>query len=308
MNFNFITRGINKIGFKMKKHAPTILEVVGVGLIGYGTFRIIKDSPKVEPVLDEAKEAINDIHVKAATEDNYSRSERVHDTLKVYVNTAVGVAKVLGPGLASIVGGTSSLVGAVRIVKGRNARLETVVASQGVELARIKNEIKEKLGEEEGEKVLNGIKAKTFEKTETDEQGNEVTTQEVREAANASNLPSDYYIYDATTFEYYRNDPWMYVEAELKDMRTKLERKWVKRGFLDELEILEFLGYCGPADRRVLRHKVKVYNPYISLDENPLFRFRRQDFETVYKNGQTGVEERIVIDLTGFVDESQIDW
>lgn len=300
MNFNSLSRGLHKVGFKLKQNAPAILKGLGVASIGYGAYRLIKDSPKMEPVLEEAKQSMEHIHSRVENDENYTRKERVTDTLRVYGKAAVGTAKAVGPGLASIGVGTGCLLEASHIVEKDNKSLKAFVATQTAEIARIREAAKEKLGGEEAEKLFNGIQTKEYEKTETDENGNEVVTRETKEVLDQKYLPSGLYIYDETQFAYYRNDPWNYVQTELMDMRTKLERKWIKRGWISKGEILEFLGYTGPLPSSLF-DEIKKYDPYISLDDRPLFHFTRQDVEVVYKNGHPGVEERIVIDLNQFV-------
>ena len=122
-----VTRTINKVGFKMKKHSPEILVVAGV--VGTVTSAVMacKATTKLDAILDKAKNDIDAIHEAAEHPEKLPEPYTVEDSKKdltiVYAHTGVELFKLYGPAIAVGALSITSILAGHNILRKRNVAL-----------------------------------------------------------------------------------------------------------------------------------------------------------------------------------------
>lgn len=195
---NNITRAFHMTGLKLKKHSPEIL--IATGVIGTVTSAVLacKATLKVNEVLDETKQHINDIHeVTADVEaglrpaDEYTPEDKKRDLTIVYIQTGVKLVKLYAP--AVILGAISitSIVTSHRILRTRNVALAAAATTIEHGFKEYRGRVIERFGKELDRELRFNIKAKEIEETVINEDGTESTvtkTVEVGEAPKYSDF------------------------------------------------------------------------------------------------------------------------
>lgn len=177
MNTNIFQKAsieIKKIGFGLKKRSPEIAIVAGtVGIVGTIVLAC-RATLKVEKILNESKETLEKIEEMASrdisNESNveYSEDDKRKDTVLVYVQTGLKVAKEFAP--AVILGTTSimSIFASHYILKKRNAVLVTTYAALHSNFKEYASRVAERFGEEVEKEIRYNIVEKKITETEID--------------------------------------------------------------------------------------------------------------------------------------------
>lgn len=181
-----VTRSVNKIGWKFKKHSPEILVTVGVIGIVASTVMACKSTTKVNDVVDEAKETIDKIHDAVENHKHTSDGEEYtqeiadKDLSIVYIQTGWKFVKLYGPAVALGIVSVGCVVGSNRILNKRNAALAAAFTAVDNSFKEYRGRVIDRFGKELDRELRFGIKAKDVEVTTTDENGEEKTeTQSV---------------------------------------------------------------------------------------------------------------------------------
>lgn len=188
---NNLTRKINKVGFKIKKHSPEILIVTGV--VGTVTSAVMacRATTKLSEVIEEQKEQIYQIHDYVETHgysEKYSEEDSKKDLSIVYTQTAVKLVKLYAP---SVILGTLS-IGAMltsnNILRKRNVALAAAYTAIDKSFKNYRNNVVERFGDEIDHELRYNIKAKEFEDTVVDENGNETTVKNTVEVVDPNSI------------------------------------------------------------------------------------------------------------------------
>lgn len=180
-----VTRSVNKIGWKFKKHSPEILVTVGVVGIVASTVMACKATTKVNDVVDEAKETIDKIHDAVENHKHTSDGEEYtqeianKDLSIVYVQTGWKFVKLYGPAVALGVVSIGCIVGSNRILNKRNAALAAAFTAVDNSFKEYRGRVIDRFGKELDRELRFGVKAKEVEVTTTDENGEEKTETQV---------------------------------------------------------------------------------------------------------------------------------
>lgn len=181
-----VTRSVNKIGWKFKKHSPEILVTVGVIGIVASTVMACKSTTKVNDVVDEAKETIDKIHDAVENHKHTSDGEEYtqeiadKDLSIVYIQTGWKFVKLYGPAVVLGIASVGCIVGSNRILNKRNAALAAAFTAVDNSFKEYRGRVIDRFGKELDRELRFGIKAKDVEVTTTDENGEEKTeTQSV---------------------------------------------------------------------------------------------------------------------------------
>lgn len=181
-----VTRSVNKIGWKFKKHSPEILVTVGVIGIVASTVMACKSTTKVNDIVDEAKETIDKIHDAVENHKHTSDGEEYtqeiadKDLSIVYIQTGWKFVKLYGPAVVLGIASVGCIVGSNRILNKRNAALAAAFTAVDNSFKEYRGRVIDRFGKELDRELRFGIKAKDVEVTTTDENGEEKTeTQSV---------------------------------------------------------------------------------------------------------------------------------
>lgn len=173
-----VARTASRVGFKLKKHSPEILVVVGVVGVVASTVMACKATLKVNEVLDDANADIEKIH--AAVEAGHTEAGAEYDEADgkkelaiVYAQSGVKFAKLYGPAIVLGVVSVGCIVASHRILSKRNVALAAAFASVDRGFKEYRGRVIERFGEEMDRELKYNIKAKEVEEKVVDENGNE---------------------------------------------------------------------------------------------------------------------------------------
>ena len=98
-----INRAVNKVAFKMKKHAPEILVIAGVGGTIVTTVMACKATTKIDEVLAENKEQIaktKNYVEETGFSDKYTEKDYQKDLTVMYTQRGLKLFKLYAPAIA----------------------------------------------------------------------------------------------------------------------------------------------------------------------------------------------------------------
>ena len=195
---NKITRTFHKVGFKLKKHSPEILVVAGV--IGTVTSAVMacKATLKVNDIIDETKETIEDIHycigkgLKTADGEEYTQEVANKELTIVYIQTGWKFAKLYGPAVLLGVASIGCMVGSNKILHKRNIALGAAFTAMDKSFKEYRGRVIEKFGKDLDRELRFNTKAKQIEETVVDENGKESTVTKTVEIVDPNVTHSIY--------------------------------------------------------------------------------------------------------------------
>lgn len=184
----------NKVGFQLKKHSPEILMIAGITGTVVSAVMACKATTKLSTILDKTSEDLADIHEAAKKEELaeiYPKKAAQKDTVIVYAQTGVELAKLYGP--AVILGSLSitSILASNNILKKRNVALAAAYVTVDKSFKEYRSRVVERFGEEVDNELRFNLKAHELEEKITDENGKTKTVKKKVIVAD-TNLNSDY--------------------------------------------------------------------------------------------------------------------
>lgn len=234
----------SKAVMKLKKHSPEILVVAGIAGTVVSAVLACKATTKVAEILDETKGTLDTIHegmeTGAINGQEYTTEDGKKDTVVVYAQTGVKLAKLYGP--AIILGALSitSILASNNILRKRNVALGAAYAAIDRSFKEYRGRVIERFGEQVDTELKYGIKAKKFEEIEVDpETGKEKKVKKTVMVADP-NLQSDYAVYFDSKSRNYETNP-DYNRMFLKAQQAFANDKLQTRGHLFLNEVLDDL-------------------------------------------------------------------
>lgn len=204
---NKVSGVFGNVSFKMKKHSPEILMAAGVAGVIVSAVMACKATLKVDAVMDETKEKMDKIHTaeeNGTTEagEDYSKEDVKKDTVIVYAQTGLQLAKTYAPAVAIGALSIASILASNNILRKRNVALTAAYTVLDTDFKNYRSRVIEKFGKEIDRELKYNIKAEKVSATEVDaETGKE---KKVKKNAFVVN-PSDVSGY-ARFFEKYTVD------------------------------------------------------------------------------------------------------
>ena len=195
---NKVTRTFHKVWFKLKKHSPEILVVAGV--IGTVTSAVMacKATLKVNDVIDETKETIEDIHycvgkgLKTSDGEEYTQEVANKELTIVYIQTGWKFAKLYGPAVLLGVASIGCMVGSNQILRKRNIALGAAFTAMDKSFKEYRGRVIEKFGKDLDRELRFNTKAKQIKETVVDENGKESTVTKTVEIVDPNVTHSIY--------------------------------------------------------------------------------------------------------------------
>ena len=192
------SRSLHKVGFKIKKHSPEILAVVGVVGIVTSTVLACKATTKVSSIVDETKETIDAIHDALENEKHtaegevYTQEDATKDLAIVYTQAGWKFVKLYGPSVALGLASIACMVGSNRILRKRNVALAAAFATVDKSFKDYRGRLIERFGPDLDRELRFNIKAKEIEETVVDEKGNETVVTKTVNVVDPNNAHSMY--------------------------------------------------------------------------------------------------------------------
>lgn len=192
-----LNRGINTIGFQLKKHSPELLLIGGVVGVGVTTVMACKATLKVHDILENAKETIDVIHETAELGEieakdgslmHYTKEDETKDLTRVYVTTGLELAKLYGPSIALGMLSVTSICASNNILRKRNVALAAAYTAVDKGFRDYRDRVVDRFGESVDRELKYDLKAEKIEEIVTDENGKEKKVKTTVEVAGDENV------------------------------------------------------------------------------------------------------------------------
>lgn len=234
----------SKAVMKLKKHSPEILVVAGIAGTIVSAVLACKATTKVAEILDETKGTLDTIHdgmeTGAINGQEYTTEDGKKDTVVVYAQTGVKLAKLYGPAIILGTLSITSILASNNILRKRNVAFGAAYAAIDKSFKEYRGRVIERFGEQVDTELKYGIKAKKFEEIEVDpETGKEKKVKKTVMVADP-NLQSDYAVYFDSKSRNYETNP-DYNRMFLKAQQAFANDKLQTRGHLFLNEVLDDL-------------------------------------------------------------------
>lgn len=234
----------SKAVMKLKKHSPEILVVAGIAGTVVSAVLACKATTKVAKILDETKGTLDTIHdgmeTGAINGYEYTNEDGKKDTVEVYAQTGMKLAKLYGPAIILGTLSITSILASNNILRKRNVALGAAYAAIDKSFKEYRGRVIERFGEQVDTELKYGIKAKKFEEIEVDpENGKEKKVKKTVMVADP-NLQSDYAVYFDSKSRNYETNP-DYNRMFLKAQQAFANDKLQTRGHLFLNEVLDDL-------------------------------------------------------------------
>lgn len=234
----------SKTVMKLKKHSPEILVVAGIAGTVVSAVLACKATTKVAEILDETKGTLDTIHegmeTGAINGQEYTTEDGKKDTVVVYAQTGMKLAKLYAPAIILGTLSITSILASNNILRKRNVALGAAYAAIDKSFKEYRGRVIERFGEQVDTELKYGIKAKKFEEIEVDpETGKEKKVKKTVMVADP-NLQSDYAVYFDSKSRNYETNP-DYNRMFLKAQQTFANDKLQTRGHLFLNEVLDDL-------------------------------------------------------------------
>ena len=234
----------SKAVMKLKKHIPEILVVAGIAGTVVSAVLACKATTKVAEILDETKGTLDTIHegmeTGAINGQEYTTEDGKKDTVVVYAQTGMKLAKLYAPAIILGTLSITSILASNNILRKRNVALGAAYAAIDKSFKEYRGRVIERFGEQVDTELKYGIKAKKFEEIEVDpETGKEKKVKKTVMVADP-NLQSDYAVYFDSKSRNYETNP-DYNRMFLKAQQAFANDKLQTRGHLFLNEVLDDL-------------------------------------------------------------------
>ena len=234
----------SKAVMKLKKHSPEILVMAGIAGTVVSAVLACKATTKVAEILDETKGTLDTIHegmeTGAINGQEYTNEDGKKDTVVVYAQTGMKLAKLYGPAIILGTLSVTSILASNNILRKRNVALGAAYAAIDKSFKEYRGRVIERFGEQVDTELKYGIKAKKFEEIEVDtETGKEKKVKKTVMVADP-NLQSDYAVYFDSKSRNYETNP-DYNRMFLKAQQAFANDKLQTRGHLFLNEVLDDL-------------------------------------------------------------------
>ncbi|WP_407450056.1 DUF6353 family protein [Fibrobacter sp.] len=190
---NSLTRRFHGAGLKLKQHSPEILVVAGV--VGMVTSAVMacKATTKVSPILEEAKDKIDNIHVviekDAASQDpKYTDKEAKKALTIAYAKTGLELVKLYGPSVALGTLSITSIFASNNILRKRNVALAAAYTIVDKSFKNYRSRVVERFGKALDRELRYDLKAVEVEEKVVDENGEEKTQTRVITTVNPNQV------------------------------------------------------------------------------------------------------------------------
>ena len=234
-------RSLIKAGFKVKKHSPEILVVVGVAGVVTSTVMACKATTKAGDILEEHKNQMNAIdQVVKMDRNDYTEEDHKKDTTIVYTQTAIKFVKLYSPSIMIGVLSLGCIIYSHNILTKRNAALAAAYATVDRGFKEYRGRVVERFGKELDQELRYNIKAQEFEKTDVDKKGNEKVVKETVNVADP-NLYSDYARFFDDGCNGWSKDPEQNLTF-LKCQQAYANEKLKAKGYLFLNDVYKMLG------------------------------------------------------------------
>lgn len=245
-----LTRTVNRAGLTIKKHSPEILVVTGIaGFIGTAVMAY-KAAPKVNAILEETKNTVDDIKKVAANPEAYvtethpelySEEDAKKDLTTVYVQTGVQLVKTCAPAIITGVFSATAILAGHNILRKRYVATSSALMILDKNFKDYRGRLIDRFGKDLDRELLYNIKAKEIEEVVVNEDGSETVMKKTVEEVDPDAVGAYVRFFDNCALGYEENNP----DYNLMFLRNKcdyLNYRLKTRGHVFFNEVLDELG------------------------------------------------------------------
>lgn len=186
-----LTRTLNRVGLKLKKHSPEILVVTGVVGTVASAVMACKATTKIDEVLAETKDNIDktkDYAEKKGFSEKYTEEDYKKDLTIFYARGGLELVKLYAPSVALGALSITAILSGHNVLRKRNVALAAAYATVEKGFKEYRGRVVERFGEELDRELKYNIKAKEVEETTVDEKtGEEKITKKTVHVADPNN-------------------------------------------------------------------------------------------------------------------------
>lgn len=186
-----LTRTLNRVGLKLKKHSPEILVVTGVVGTVASAVMACKATTKIDEVLAETKENVEktkDYVEKKGFSEQYTEEDYKKDLTIFYAKGGLELVKLYAPSVALGALSITAILSGHNVLRKRNVALAAAYATVEKGFKEYRGRVVERFGEELDRELKYNIKAKEVEETTVDEKtGEEKVTKKTVNVADPNN-------------------------------------------------------------------------------------------------------------------------
>lgn len=239
-----INRAVNKVAFKMKKHAPEILVIAGVGGTIVTTVMACKATTKINEVLAENKEQIaktKNYVEETGFSDKYTEKDYQKDLTVMYTQRGLKLFKLYAPAIAVGTISITAILAGHNVLKKRNVALAAAYEVVNKNFKDYRGRVIDRFGNELDRELRYNIRKEEVEKTVIDEKtGKERTVKEITEIADID-PSSEYAKFFDESCPGWTKDP-EYNLMFLRNQQQYANDLLESRGYLFLNEVYEMLG------------------------------------------------------------------
>ena len=239
-----INRAVNKVAFKMKKHAPEILVIAGVGGTIVTTVMACKATTKIDEVLAENKEQIaktKNYVEETGFSDKYTEKDYQKDLTVMYTQRGLKLFKLYAPAIAVGTISITAILAGHNVLKKRNVALAAAYEVVNKNFKDYRGRVIDRFGNELDRELRYNIRKEEVEKTVIDEKtGKGRTVKEITEIADID-PSSEYAKFFDESCPGWTKDP-EYNLMFLRNQQQYANDLLESRGYLFLNEVYEMLG------------------------------------------------------------------
>lgn len=171
---NKMTRTFGRVGLKIKKYSPEILVVAGVASGVTATVLACKATTKLDTVLAEHKEKVNQIHnyvEEHGFNEEYTEEDSKKDIAITYTKTGINLVKLYAPAATLGILSVTCVLSGTNILRKRNAALAVAYTAVDKSFKEYRGRVVERFGEELDKELRYNIRTREVEKVVVDENG-----------------------------------------------------------------------------------------------------------------------------------------
>ena len=164
-----------RMRFTIKKNSPEILVVAGIVGTVVSTVMACRATKKVEPIIDTAKENLDEIraHRDDPDQTEYSDHDAKHDITVTYARTGMQLVKLYAPAVTLGALSVTSILTSHDIMRKRNMALAAAYATVDKSYKDYRSRVVDRFGEAVDKELRYNATTEQIEETEVDANGKE---------------------------------------------------------------------------------------------------------------------------------------
>lgn len=283
-----MTRSLNKLGLKLKKHSPEIL--VAAGVVGTVTSAVMacRATTKIDTILAETKENIEKTKNYVGDHgysEKYTEEDYKKDLTIFYAKGGLELVKLYAPSVALGTLSITAILSGHNILRKRNVALAAAYATVDKSFKEYRGRVIERFGKELDKELKYNIKAKEIEEIVKKEDGTETVEKKIVNTADP-NVYSDYARFFDDGCSGWTKDP-EYNLMFLKDQQRYANDRLKTKGSLFLNEVYDMLGIprtkAGACVGWIYDEKNPVGDNFVDFGIYDLYNEKARDFVNGYE-------------------------